>query len=100
MIINGDAGDIPLGDGLVHCVVTSPPYWSLRKYAGEQERDWPGVVYRPMPGLPEMVIEPMTLLQGFALLFCGSVGAFTVLLCWCCCVLAGRADRAGGWVEE
>ena len=42
----------------------------------------------------------MTLLQWFALLFCGSVGVFTVLLFWCCCVLAGRADRAGGWVEE
>lgn len=24
----------------VHCVVTSPPYWSLRKYSGEQELDW------------------------------------------------------------
>ena len=26
----------------VHCVVTSPPYWALRKYAGEQEVMWPG----------------------------------------------------------
>ena len=25
-IINGSAHDIPLRDGLAHCVVTSPPY--------------------------------------------------------------------------
>lgn len=37
MIINGNAFDIPLKDKSVHCVVTSPPYYSLRKYAGEQE---------------------------------------------------------------
>jgi len=31
-----------LPEGSVHCVVTSPPYWSLRSYAGEQERVWGG----------------------------------------------------------
>lgn len=30
-----------IADGSVHCVVTSPPYWGLRKYAGEQEMLWP-----------------------------------------------------------
>jgi len=25
----------------VQCAVTSPPYWSLRRYAGEQEVVWP-----------------------------------------------------------
>ena len=24
----------------VNCIVTSPPYWGLRKYSGEQETDW------------------------------------------------------------
>ncbi len=33
MIINGDARHIPLGDGTVQCVVTSPPYFGLRDYA-------------------------------------------------------------------
>ena len=27
-----DARSIPLPDGSVHCVVTSPPYWGLRDY--------------------------------------------------------------------
>ncbi len=29
-----------LGDESVQCVVTSPPYWGLRKYSGEQELIW------------------------------------------------------------
>lgn len=32
LILNGDARAIPLGDGSVNCVVTSPPYWGLRDY--------------------------------------------------------------------
>ena len=32
MIIQGDARHIPLADGVVQCVVTSPPYWGLRDY--------------------------------------------------------------------
>lgn len=32
MIIRGNAEAIPLADGSVHCVVTSPPYWQLRDY--------------------------------------------------------------------
>ncbi len=31
-----------LSDESVQCVVTSPPYWGLRKYAGEQELMWGG----------------------------------------------------------
>ena len=59
MILNGDAGRIPLRDGEIHCVVTSPPYWSLRKYAGEQERDWGEVRYSPVAGLGEVVVGEM-----------------------------------------
>lgn len=32
MIIQADARHIPLADGSVQCVVTSPPYWGLRDY--------------------------------------------------------------------
>jgi len=39
-LISGDARRIPLADESVHCIVTSPPYWGLRKYAGEQELLW------------------------------------------------------------
>ena len=31
-LYQSDARDIPLPDGSVHCVVTSPPYWGLRDY--------------------------------------------------------------------
>ena len=34
MILRADARQIPLADNSVHCVVTSPPYWGLRKYDG------------------------------------------------------------------
>jgi DNA modification methylase len=34
-MVNGDARGIPLADGVVQCVVTSPPYWGLRDYGVE-----------------------------------------------------------------
>lgn len=39
--IQGDARHLPIEDESVQCIVTSPPYWGLRKYAGEQEVEWP-----------------------------------------------------------
>lgn len=33
MLIQGDAGSIPLKDKSVHCVVTSPPYFNQRDYS-------------------------------------------------------------------
>src|SRR5512146_1613123 len=40
-LVMGNALHVPLGDGTVQCVVTSPPYWGLRKYAGEQLTGFP-----------------------------------------------------------
>lgn len=40
MLICANALRIPLADESVQCVVTSPPYWGLRRYAGEQEFIW------------------------------------------------------------
>ena len=34
-VMCGDARRIPLDDGSVHCVVTSPPYFGLRAYGGD-----------------------------------------------------------------
>ena len=31
-----------LADGSIQCVVTSPPYWGLRKYQGNQDLIWGG----------------------------------------------------------
>ena len=42
MLISAHAGSLPLADESVQCVVTSPPYWGLRKYKGEQEIVWDG----------------------------------------------------------
>ena len=40
-----------------HAVVTSPPYFRLRTYEGNDEGvDWPEVRYRPMRDLPEVVV--------------------------------------------
>jgi len=43
-VIQGDCVEAMRGmeAGSVQCCVTSPPYWALRKYAGEQERVWGG----------------------------------------------------------
>ena len=38
--IKGDARHLPIEDESVQCIVTSPPYWGLRKYSGEQEVVW------------------------------------------------------------
>lgn len=40
LIVQADARHLPLADETVQCVVTSPPYWGLRKYSGAQEIDW------------------------------------------------------------
>jgi DNA modification methylase len=40
VIVRANAINIPLSDCSVHCCVTSPPYWGLRKYAGEQVTFW------------------------------------------------------------
>jgi DNA modification methylase len=37
LVLNADANRIPLADGSVHCVVTSPPYWGLRDYGYESQ---------------------------------------------------------------
>ena len=38
MIINASAHNIPLADKSIHAVVTSPPYFGLRKYVGKTGR--------------------------------------------------------------
>jgi DNA modification methylase len=41
-LIQASAVKLPLPDESVQCIVTSPPYWGLRKYSGEQESIWGG----------------------------------------------------------
>ena len=41
-VYQGDSRHLPLEDGTVDLVCTSPPYWGLRKYSGEQESVWGG----------------------------------------------------------
>ena len=55
MIIRADARHIPLRDGCVQTVVTSPPYWGLRDYGtaswqgGDGDCEHRGSVLRTMP---------------------------------------------------
>lgn len=58
MIINASSNQIPLADGSVHAVVTSPPYFGLRKYEGAQDVSWPAGSYAPMTGCPPCVDVP------------------------------------------
>lgn len=56
MLINSSAHALPLRDGIVHTIVTSPPYFGLRKYAGQQALVWLGGEYAPMLGAPPITI--------------------------------------------
>jgi len=41
-LIRADARQIPLADGSVQCIVTSPPFYGLWKYDGAQDGVWDG----------------------------------------------------------
>ena len=58
-LLSRSAHDTGLDDESVQCIVTSPPYWGLRKYDGEQGVEWPGAQYSPMSGLPNLHISRM-----------------------------------------
>lgn len=59
-VINASAHSLPmLADASVQAVITSPPYYGLRQYAGEQGVEWPAVEYAPMAGLPPLSIPAM-----------------------------------------
>ena len=55
-LIKTSAHDTRLDAGSVHMIITSPPYFGLRSYDGDQVVDWPAVEYAPMPGLPTITI--------------------------------------------
>lgn len=56
--INASAHSLPMiADESVHAVITSPAYWGLRAYAGEQDVEWPTVAYSPIAGMPEITIS-------------------------------------------
>ncbi len=42
MLIQGNAFHLPHPDKLFHCMITSPPYFGLRKYSGEQGQIYGG----------------------------------------------------------
>lgn len=41
----------------MQAICTSPPYFGLRAYQGDQDVLWPTVEYSPMPGLPPLRIQ-------------------------------------------
>ena len=56
-LIQASAHQTGLPDKSVHMICTSPPFYGLRVYSGEQMIEWPTVRYSPMPGLPEITIQ-------------------------------------------
>lgn len=46
-------------DGSVQAVITSPPYYGLRSYAGEQDVEWPTVTYRLNEWCEPVTVPPM-----------------------------------------
>jgi len=51
MLLVASAHAIPLASNSINAIVTSPPYFGLRSYEGDQEINWPPVDYAPMAGL-------------------------------------------------
>lgn len=52
-LIQGSAHRLPmLEDESVHTIITSPPYYNLRNYHGDQSVEWPAVSYAPIPNAP------------------------------------------------
>lgn len=59
-LIQASAHDLPMVESeSVQCIVTSPPYFGLRLYDGEQAVAWPQVEYAPMAGLPTLTVPAM-----------------------------------------
>lgn len=58
-LINASAHNTGIESNSVHSVITSPPYWGLRKYSGDQGVEWQSVTYAPMAGLPPITIPTM-----------------------------------------
>ena len=54
MLVRADSRKIPLPDASVQCVVTSPPYWGLRRYRGSQDLVW----YPPRIGVETLEAYP------------------------------------------
>lgn len=60
-LIHASAHHLPMiDDKSVQCVVTSPPYFGLRKYDGVQDVEWGEVTYSPMAGLAPLTVPAMT----------------------------------------
>ncbi|HEX9704484.1 MAG TPA: site-specific DNA-methyltransferase [Gemmatimonadales bacterium] len=60
MLAQASAHALPLGDESVQMCVTSPPYWGLRAYQGEQRFAWGGGAWYGALGLeptPELYVE-------------------------------------------
>ena len=58
-LIQANAGKLPLADESIHCVVTSPPYYALRRYNAPDVDygDWSGQL--GLEPTPELFIEHM-----------------------------------------
>ena len=58
--IHGSAHDLhQLPDGSVQMIATSPPYYGLRAYAGEQGVEWPEVTFRLNEWVEPTTVAPM-----------------------------------------
>ena len=58
--IQASAHNMPqVATGSVQAIVTSPPYYGLRRYEGAQDVEWPAVEYAPMPGLSPLTVPAM-----------------------------------------
>ena len=56
-LVTGAAQRLALGDGTVHCIAGSPPYFRQRRY--KCYCNWPAVTFRPNPHLDaEWHVEP------------------------------------------
>ena len=56
LLVVSSAHRLPLASATFHACVTSPPYYGLRSYEGDQVIEWPPVEYAPMSGLDPILL--------------------------------------------
>lgn len=48
---------LPFADEYFHAVITSPPYYNLREYKGQQKESWSGLDYNAMASIDDSCVE-------------------------------------------
>ena len=88
--IHGSAHDLhQLADQSVQMIATSPPYYGLRAYAGEQGVEWPEVTFRLNEWVEPSIVPPVRCGLGMEPSPVAFIGHLILCLRECCGMTLG-----------